>query len=568
MIYHVVIFLLIVSFSAVDGQELPYSIKYSNPYKRVENEYGIADSARFLLRLSNLRHDLLARGHLLANIDSVILRSDSLSAVVHVGEKYYWHSLGVQGVPEEMLSKAGYRKNDFNDKPFSARAFELLMTRLTTTAANSGFPFASFKLIKIKIMDEEIRAVLSYNSGLKFMYDSLELVPKHLVKPKFMESYLGIREGDPFSMATIDNIPSAIEGLSFCRLKESPDMNFQGDRCHLFLPLEPVRSNKVDAILGLLPNQQDGKLRLTGFVNLSLQNLFHSGKSLSLVWQQFNSASQKMLVNYRHPNLLYSPVGVAAGFNMIKQDTSFITTRLLINGFFARGKTELGFTTNWLASRSLSTPVDSLTIPHVIDYDLHNFGISYTFHGAGKELNPVRGIDLGATINLGGRKLRKIGGVNEAVYDSLEMKSLQVSAEMRFTYYKKISGPLIFYSDATLATLYNSDKLFMNDLLRLGGVNSLRGFNDLDLFVSSYALIRFEARLLLNRDSRLFLFYDQAFTDNKISGTSDYPLGFGTGLQLRTPAGDLQLVFALGVSQQQSLSLSQSKVHLGYVARF
>jgi hypothetical protein len=66
----------------------------------------------------------------------------------------------------------------------------------------------------------------------------------------------------------------------------------------------------------------------------------------------------------------------------------------------------------------------------------------------------------------------------------------------------------------------------------------------------------------------LFLFFDQAWTANSVRDFNDTPFGFGAGLKLDTGKGDLQLVYGLGVSGEQSLSLTQSKIHIGYVARF
>ena len=72
----------------------------------------------------------------------------------------------------------------------------------------------------------------------------------------------------------------------------------------------------------------------------------------------------------------------------------------------------------------------------------------------------------------------------------------------------------------------------------------------------------------MNPNSRLFAFFDQSLTDNSVANISDHPYGFGAGMMLDTGQGNLQLVYALGVSAQQSLSLTQSKIHIGYVARF
>ena len=108
-----------------------------------------------------------------------------------------------------------------------------------------------------------------------------------------------------------------------------------------------------------------------------------------------------------------------------------------------------------------------------------------------------------------------------------------------------------------------------NDLYRLGGVNSIRGFNELGIYASSYLLTKFETRLILGATSRLFAFADWALVDNKVlKEMGEHYFGMGTGILLETKGGALQLVFAVGKSAQQSLSLTESKIHVGYVAKF
>src|SRR5690606_1842929 len=114
------------------------------------------------------------------------------------------------------------------------------------------------------------------------------------------------------------------------------------------------------------------------------------------------------------------------------------------------------------------------------------------------------------------------------------------------------------------------EHLFYNDLWRIGGLHSLRGFNEKFFFAASYALSNLELRLLFDRQqeehSYLFIFYDQAYMVRE--SYSDYPLGIGAGISLVTNSGIFNLAYALRNAKGQPMDLSVSKIHFGYIGRF
>lgn len=532
-------------------------------------ETGKLDSANFILKTQKARNHYLSEGYLLANIDKLQFRQDSMQATINIGKRYKWHALGTDNIPEEMLSRSGYRRRDFEEIEFSGRQFNKLVTKLLAQSSNSGYPFASLQLEEIEADSTHVKGVLTYNPGPKILYDSLTIYPGNFIKHKFLENYLRTREGTLFQLKHIDQIRNAMSRLPYCQLQDSIKMGFTNNLCNIGLALKPVKANKIDALIGFLPNQKQGNgLLITGYVNLHLQNLFRSGKELSLSWRQFQQQSQKLDGYYKHPNLFNSPLGLGLKLNLLKQDSSFLNTNFNLNGFYDHKKVEISFNADFKSSSSLSTVTDSLSLPEIADYSLQQGGISAYYNGLDDRLNPIRGSLAFADFKVGNKQISKNPEVADTVYDSIDLKSVQIQLSVGGEVNQRVVGPFVLHLDATYAAVLNQDNLFTNDLIRLGGVNSLRGFNEFELFVSSYALARVEARLIMNSSSRLFLFYDQAFTDNSINNFTDQPRGFGAGILLDTGNGDLQLIYGLGVSAQQSLSLAQSKIHIGYVARF
>jgi hemolysin activation/secretion protein len=98
----------------------------------------------------------------------------------------------------------------------------------------------------------------------------------------------------------------------------------------------------------------------------------------------------------------------------------------------------------------------------------------------------------------------------------------------------------------------------------------LRGFNEEELFATSYLISQIEYRFLLDKNSALFGFYNRAwYEDNStLKYVKDSPLGFGLGLSFGTKLGIFSVTYALGKQLTNSIQLNQGKIHIGYISFF
>jgi len=117
--------------------------------------------------------------------------------------------------------------------------------------------------------------------------------------------------------------------------------------------------------------------------------------------------------------------------------------------------------------------------------------------------------------------------------------------------------------------LFNK-RLFLNDLFRVGGLSTLRGFNEFNFYASQYAVSTVEFRQFTGTDAYVFLFVDQAYIRRALPNDfyQDYPTGLGAGLSFRTGAGLFQFVYSVGRTREQPFSLNASKIHFGITSRF
>lgn len=115
--------------------------------------------------------------------------------------------------------------------------------------------------------------------------------------------------------------------------------------------------------------------------------------------------------------------------------------------------------------------------------------------------------------------------------------------------------------------LYKHQKIFKNELYRIGGLSTLRGFDEESIYASEYLIGSSEIRFLFEENSAFFAFYDQAYYKS-IDVKNDNPAGFGAGIEFQTKAGIFTFSYALGSQLGNSVQFKTARVHFGFVNRF
>ncbi|HKL03601.1 MAG TPA: hypothetical protein VJ911_07995, partial [Cryomorphaceae bacterium] len=166
--------LLAVAPNGVVGQSQVLAIDFEGEMPDVnltQNEL-LTDSAAVLSRLKNLRGELIEAGYLLASIDRIEWTTDTVSAYLYIGEKFEWAVLHPGNVPEEYLSRIGFRQKVYENARIAPSTLAKLFSKLLQTAENSGYPFASVKLDSVKIVENKLDAVLDMRLNTFTVVDS------------------------------------------------------------------------------------------------------------------------------------------------------------------------------------------------------------------------------------------------------------------------------------------------------------------------------------------------------------------------------------------------------------
>ena len=138
----------------------------------------------------------------------------------------------------------------------------------------------------------------------------------------------------------------------------------------------------------------------------------------------------------------------------------------------------------------------------------------------------------------------------------------------RFT---RVSRASTFLLRTRWSGLFN-DRIFLTDMFRLGGLSTLRGFNELEFYASRFAVATAELRYFTGPDSYLLAFFDQGYFQNNLQDRfqDDYPFGLGAGISFSTGAGIFSFVYSVGKSSalQQNLNFQDARIHFGITNRF
>jgi outer membrane protein assembly factor BamA len=239
----------------------------------------------------------------------------------------------------------------------------------------------------------------------------------------------------------------------------------------------------------------------------------------------------------------------------------------------------------WKNTTTNVTSIDTARIrqtrqlPSVLDLSLNWVGVEYYMQQLDYRFNPRKGIELRANISAGRKRIRQnIAVLNltsndfdfSTLYDSLATASVQLRWQGDVKYFIPLARRATLQTRLQTAFLWSSSPLFQNELFRIGGNRTQRGFDEEQIFASAYATLTLEARYLLTTNSYFFGFGDASVVEARSLQLQSrtFPYSVGIGLALDTKIGIFGLSYALGTYAGAPIQVRNAKIHFGYVNMF
>ena len=536
-----------------------YELKFSNTTlkkkfsKFISIDTSIALTANKSIR--SLGNSLIDKGYFLFTLEQ-----DSTLKQLSVNEGTRFNEIEIRNLQDAELSI--FKKNN-KSASFFPNELSLFLAEKISLFANQGFPFVNVSLDSVEIKDLKIRAVLKLSKGRYFSLRKIHVRGDSSISNKTIQGIIDYSIDEVYAEKKIGDIDRKIKQTSFLSAIKPSEIMYTSDGFELFLYLKSTKVSYVRGAIGLQPNPVSQKMALTGELNLKLENALKKGELLKFNWRSIKPQTQRMNLHFNYPYLFQSPFGIESQLLLYKRDSTFLDLNSELNLSYAlKNGFRIRAHYRFMSSSILSGGASSVEFSSLNSYRTNSYGLSIERSLLDNLVNPSKGRILNAKLYVGQRKL--LGDTTDAISE----KNTTYSGHFFYREYVSIfpRHVLLF---GLLFDFYTSPIIFENELYRFGGLNTLRGFNEEQLFASTKGQLTFEYRFLLDENSNIFLFYDQCFYENaSLNYYSDQPLGFGGGISFGSKIGVFSITYALGREFSNPIDFRSSKIHFGYTAYF
>lgn len=522
-------------------------------------------------------------GYLAASVDSILQKNDELSVHLYLGKR----------VPKVKISN-GSIDVDLFQRTVSGSLMdweraEQIRKEIHEDYLEQGFLKSETSFAVKDASLDIIELELNIDKGDKYKLD--QLIPKGDVKINltYLKDLFQLNESQIITKSILEKIEKTSAGSSFFELSSPPSLHFkQGGFVDVYLDMKAKKANQFDLLLGFLPNplgvsstSSKNNFLITGEGILKLVNPFGAGREFFVEYKQLQRQSPILDASFYLPRILKQPFGAVGSFNLEKKDTSFVSLTFDAGlDYQFGGNQHLRITYEGMNSylQKVDTTLIKQTraLPALSDYNLSLYSLGYSTTTLNSAIAPTKGLEIDSKIGVGTRTIKKnasIIGLSDSTfnYDSLyagiNEDKLAIKGEAQVSYF------IPFQKNSTFLLKNASGykhlgRFFENDLYRLGGLKTIRGFDERSYLASLFSISTLEYRLLLNRESYFSVFSDLGYTKNEYSKKNDFLTGLGTGLNLGTKAGQFSINVAVGKDKENPFDFNRTRLHFGYVNTF
>lgn len=557
--------------------QVTYKLKVVNTdsqsvFKKINYKKQVTSKEFVLQETNKIYISLVNEGYISASIDSIKQDSLNYTAYINAGQKYKWVSLRYAKKDQGIISKLGYNERFFTNRPFKFTELSRFMEKLIVYYENNGYPFVSAKLDSLQFNQSNVKACVKIEKNVFVKLDSLVTEGTGKVSQKFLLRYLGIKNGMPYNAEVFSGISKKIKQLPFVTEKKTPIIQLTDKQNKLFLFLEKKTASQFDGIVGILPSD-NGKTVFTGDLKIKLVNsILKSGETFDIQWRRLQSQTQDLKAILIYPYIAGLPVGADYNIKIYKKDTTFldVNNALGLNYYFSGLNFIKVFYKQRNANLITTSGLQNISIlPEYADVTTKAYGLGFFVEQLDYRFNPRKGIAVNLQGSVGSRQIRKNPKINDAAYSTIQLKTSQYQLEGTATGYINLIKNHVLKLSSQFGSVFGNT-IYKNELFRIGGLRTLRGFDEESIYASTYVIPTIEYRFLFEKNSNIFLFAEGAWYENgNVSGyTNDTPMSVGAGINFETKAGIFNLSYALGKQYSNGFDLRIGKIHAGLTALF
>ncbi len=562
----ILLFVFIFIFLNIKGQqnyELTCLSSEVLPFNKIETRFK--DSIAGIEYVKHLKQKAIKKGYLLFSIDSIQCSPNKMKISLYVGPIFKQAILRLDEKHQRFLHLKGKYKEQIRLQiPLTPIAIEEILHSIETQYLNNGFPFVQLKLDELNWKEGDLFAHIQIKEMNQTYWGEINLKGNEILNEKIIQSVIHIQPGDLYNEHTVQKISDQLKQLPFIEEIRPFELLFHDGKVDLFLYLKAKPVSLITGVLGLQPNIKNtgASYLLTGDIRMKLVNTLKKAESIDIQWRNLQASTQSLRTSFTLPTLFKSAFGIDGQFQLYKKDSTFLELKSTIGlqYLLTNGNTLKLFYRNYLSSL-LTGGQSNPTLLQLGNLNTQFYGVSISKQTLNYLPNPTNGYTFQFEGAVGNRT-----SLDSLSHLSSKTTTSKIDANFQY-YFSIIKRHVLKFSGAT--DLYLAPTFVKNELLRFGGMATQRGFKEEELRANSRVFASLEYRFLLDKNSFLFLFFDQSWYENKLAIIkTDNPYGFGGGLTFGTGIGMFSISYALGKQFNNPVLISNGNVHFGYISYF
>lgn len=482
--------------------------------------------------------------------------------IVEKGRPYFWSEVLIIDNAKVMeLAAINKLKNQTANQYLLE---EILEKFIYKKYHRNGYPFAKANIAIEDLADNQVTAKISIQKKNFIIYDSLTLLQSSKgINAQYLSRALQVETGKPFDMKAFQTIPDKLNQFGFLSSLNTPSLYFANNKARIQLNLDSKSNNQLDAFIGIMPTETG--TNFTGQVDVRLRNLFRRAVNFDVNWQKYSASSQFLEVQLQQAYAFRSLVGVDLAFELLQEDSTFLQTKLHAGIMYPVASSfTLGLSYQQLATNVLREFPDSETETQdpmrSSKIDAAEISVHWKKPLSYPQLHDYSNASV--SLGIGNKQIVNFSSLPQE-WQNVEEQSINLTARIKWHYQKVLGKRFLMEAIAHYAAIQN-DAVAKNDLLRIGGLQNLRGFDRNYFYTESYGLLNLNYRYFFDQRSSFFLLTDFAH----LKSEAGFAYAFGAGTDIKSKNGWFRIIYALGANQGNPPNFSLGKIHFGYIAIF
>ncbi len=539
---------MLLAFNFVYSQQ--YILEFKNTTESEKKTKKYKSYKDLILAIEDTLVLIKKQGFYDAKVNSLI-RKDSFNYEVILNKNQMVEYIEISNKSEfdENIVKI-LNKYTENGKLIRFKQIESVTKEITEILSEGGYPFGKVGFINYKLVNPTtIKLEMEIQYGSKRNIDKVivkgyENFPKNFIKNIFKpgkSNYLDVDKA--LSLA------NKIDKTGFARNIKDPEILFTKDSSSLYLYIDKIRRNTFDGFLSFDTDENSGRINIEGYAKINLINTFNGGEKINFDFRSQKNQDRSLNSDVYIPYVFGSPLNLKYGLNLIQKDSSYTSNENLIDidMIFRNIRAGLGLQTNKSTSEEAIENVENFKSK------LINVFTEYIILDNSDQLIP----------ELFKISLRYGSGLKEQSGEKTNFSKYSMELHRKFN----LSSKFKLQSSITRRKI-NSKNLVNNELLRFGGYNSIRGYDENSIFTDGYTLLKTSLNYYLNDTIYIYTIFDLANYSNEILDLDEDIYSGGLGFSSRTENGIISISYSKGNSWGNSFNLKNAKINVIFITFF